>query len=143
MPTPPQTDLARQLAYGLVSALVIIGQHSVLGEIGIRSHEQHERNSRVVDQLAQRRTERLWSLGQQDAVDTLGKQHFQALFLPLQTIIAIAEQNVISVLLSGIFRTANHQREKGVGDIGNDDSDGVSTPLRQTARQQVRTVAQL
>ena len=57
--------------------------------------------------------------------------------------VALKRRVETAILLGFIFRPAHHLGEKGVGDVGNDHSDGVGLALGQAARQQVGAVVQL
>ena len=64
-------------------------------------------------------------------------------FLFIKTVVAIAQQQIVSVFLRGIFRAANDHGEKRVGDIRHDHADRVGAPLRETAGDEIRPVVEV
>ncbi len=57
-------------------------------------------------------------------------------------VVTVAKEQVVTMFLRGIFRSANDHREKRICDVRHDHADGVCFLFGEAARNQVRTIIQ-
>ena len=93
---PPAS--ARQVAYGFVSAMIVIGDDGVVRERGIRAHGENKGDIDLSDHLAHGRPEVSRCFSEKDSVDALRKEELDGALFFVENVVAIAEEQIVAVL---------------------------------------------
>src|SRR5262249_7237255 len=109
---------SRQVANGIVGALVVVRDHGIVRQLWIGAHHQNEWYAHVPDHLPQRRTEVLHAFGEQDPIYPLRQQQLDFFFFLIQVIVAVTKQQVVTLFLGRVLGTANDHGKEWIGDVG-------------------------
>ena len=130
-----------QVPAGEVASVVVVHQYLRHGQIAQLTVDDH-RGRAGLDQLAQV-LRGLAGGDQQQPVDLLGQEHVEVGRLLAPVAVGVADDGAVAGLVHVVLEAAGEIAEEGVGDVGQDDADGMGAAPAHRACQRVGPIAQL
>ncbi len=139
MGDPPVAGFEQEIEHGGNSCRIVVDHRRRIVEIKapVHGHDRHV----LLPKLAEGRIVTL-DCGVDDAVDTVLQKNLHLRPFPIPPSIGIHDDRHISQRLECTFDPPHDRRKKGVGQVGNDQSDGLGPSRAQTRRQPVGTISQ-